>query len=921
LSLLLLLQCPVLKAQFAEHFDARTIWGAKTVYQIYSDKSNFLWFSTSNGLLRFDGTYLVRYDESKGLPDNTVYKCYEDSRGRIWAFCGNGAVAFIQNGRVHHRENDPQLRSFPAIETYINRMAETDSGNFYITTHNHQLIYWNWKKSTRTFLNSEDGLVVYPNKIEKSSAHNERFVEFYGNRKLSSDGNSFRIYENGVLIKELRDARLVQSAHDISLTPSGELIVATYTGAWIINLETNERRLLLPNIETTGCTVDFQGNIWISTTYDGVYRFHPSYFSVQSKVIPDSSRWISTAEQLYLLEKNGQLQLFSSRNNQIELQESGLSISQYEMPMWIKGDRIAYFNPLKYEFIIRERNRTLYKSNLLVKKVFERQDTLLTIEANSISLWQPAKASYRQFWHSATLTDKRITAATIDNSRKQVYFVAGDKLMSATFTGRAPMIRAQSPELQGAQEIACTGGRMLIAGRTAVLFCYDLKQRTLQKFLTPERLLQILPLSGDTLLLRATGDDYLVHSFQFDKAKRIYYPFSLKSLALFPLPQGYLVGLSSRQVTSFHWHLLNQRHFPLQLYAQRLSVNGKEYRTNQLQLGKQPSLNIQISVGVLNFSGGSLPLRYRLITPQGAGAWTGMQGSELNISLPEIAPHKIEIALADDNASENVLRISLDAHPPFLQSKTFYWLCLVLTILVLTLGILWDTRRQKRKHRTELEYLKLEHRSINALLNPHFLFNAISNIQGLINKSEKHLATEYLAVLSRLMRQNLENLKENLIPLHDEIVLIERYIRLQNLRFSDRIELQIDNKLRGGHSLLIPPLLLHTFVENAIVHGFRPGLEGFLIRMELIALNEDYVAISVYDNGVGFNPEKAVKNDRENSSFGIEFNRKRLERISGLMGLKQSISISDRKDEGGKGTKVTIILYRHLKKLQDDWKN
>lgn len=919
LFIVLLLRGNSLQAQFAEHYDARSFWGASSIYNVLPDRQGFLWFSTSNGLLRFDGSTLKRFDEHNGLPDNTVYKCFEDKEGRIWPFLGNGSLAYIREGRVFNKENDPHLRSFPPLETYITHMAQDEKGGYYITTHNRNLIYWQDKKLQIRRLRDQEGVEISPGHIRISADRDERFVKFFGKRKITCDKGAFKLYEQSKLIWILHDSVLAQSTTDICLTSDDKLVIATFKGTHLVDLKTKSRSVLLANVASAGCAVDFQGNIWICTTYDGVYRFHPALFSIRHTGVSDSGRWLETSTASLFLAKNGQLKRLNLSTDGVRLASISTRLSEHHVPLWIKGDTLAYFDPMKYEFSITKGRNILHQSRLLVKKVFAWSDTLVTVEAQSLGLWRPVGGKYRSFAQSAVLTEKRITASIADSIGACLYLIAGDQLLRFHLRNQKPECLIRDPALSGVREICLNKAQILIAAQSANILSFDTEQKMLRKYPVPERMTQLFPLPNNKLLMRGTGEDYLVDALDFAKAETIRYPFSLKNESLCSPGSGVLLCLGRDHVTAFNYQLLNQRQLPVKLYLQRLSVNGREYNRQSVDLGEQPSMNIQLSIGLLHFSNGAYPLRYRVCSASDTGVWMRMQGTDLAISLNKIAPYKIQVAPANELTNANSLHISLKAHPPFLKSRGFYALCLLIGIAILIIGIFWDIRRRKRRHSMELEYLKLEHRSINALLNPHFLFNAISNIQGLINKSEKHLATEYLAVLSRLMRQNLENLKENLIPLEDEITLIERYISLQNLRFSDRIRLQVTHKLSGAHYVLIPPLLIHTFVENAILHGFRPGGDSFSIELELLPIDEDYAHIIIRDNGIGYQASLFKKEKKAGKSLGISFNQKRLERISRIFGLQQSIRIRNLESEGRQGTQVDIILYRHLRKLQENW--
>src|SRR6185437_6405992 len=172
----------------------------------------------------------------------------------------------------------------------------------------------------------------------------------------------------------------------------------------------------------------------------------------------------------------------------------------------------------------------------------------------------------------------------------------------------------------------------------------------------------------------------------------------------------------------------------------------------------------------------------------------------------------------------------------------FVAICIIM-LLVGVINLFYAKR--KKVFIKELNYLHLEHKAINSLLNPHFIFNSINNIQELINNDSKEQANNYLITLSKMIRQNLENLQFDLISIEKELNLVRNYVSLQNLRFNDRIRLVVNNETNSSEEIFIPPLLIHTFIENAIVHGFKGDIEDFNIVVNVSLSTDDYLIITV----------------------------------------------------------------------------
>lgn len=138
--------------------------------------------------------------------------------------------------------------------------------------------------------------------------------------------------------------------------------------------------------------------------------------------------------------------------------------------------------------------------------------------------------------------------------------------------------------------------------------------------------------------------------------------------------------------------------------------------------------------------------------------------------------------------------------------------------------------------------------NLSAQLNPHFLFNSLNNIKALVIDDPK-AARRGIDLLSELLRISLYRKESILIPIKDELELVKDYLELEKLRFGDRMESCIELKTDLDH-LLIPPLSIHTLVENAIKHGIANEKEGGQIRIEVCKEGAQELRISVLSPGV-----------------------------------------------------------------------
>lgn len=208
---------------------------------------------------------------------------------------------------------------------------------------------------------------------------------------------------------------------------------------------------------------------------------------------------------------------------------------------------------------------------------------------------------------------------------------------------------------------------------------------------------------------------------------------------------------------------------------------------------------------------------------------------------------------------------------PYLE-VIFYW-------AILGAGIAQDTYRQARTRELEAKALEaqLQQARLQALrmqLHPHFLFNALNTVAMLIRNGESERAVEMTAGLGELLRWSLNENTEQEVTLEQELEFIRRYLALEQIRFSDRlrVEIEVPAELRLA---LVPNLILQPLVENAIRHGVAQSSSAGIVRIEARRANE-WLELFVQDDG------KGLPNDWELApGVGLGNTRERLTQLYG----------------------------------------
>jgi len=196
---------------------------------------------------------------------------------------------------------------------------------------------------------------------------------------------------------------------------------------------------------------------------------------------------------------------------------------------------------------------------------------------------------------------------------------------------------------------------------------------------------------------------------------------------------------------------------------------------------------------------------------------------------------------------------------------------------------------EKEKIDSELKYLKSQ-------INPHFLFNTLNNIYGLsLENSAK--TPELILKLSDFLSFSLYESNQKLIPLEKEIALMNDFISLEESRFEDRVKVSIDLEGNTFNSVLIPPLILVPFVENAFKHSLKNETEIAAIKINLKA-DKDTVNLRVENS----KPIEPISDNKKNG-LGLMNIKKRLDIV---YGDNYMLNISD------ESNKYAIDLLIHI---------
>jgi len=185
-------------------------------------------------------------------------------------------------------------------------------------------------------------------------------------------------------------------------------------------------------------------------------------------------------------------------------------------------------------------------------------------------------------------------------------------------------------------------------------------------------------------------------------------------------------------------------------------------------------------------------------------------------------------------------------------------------------------REEQEKSQLTLKNREMQISLLKSQINPHFLFNTLNSINTLIGSS-KEQARKVITQLSDIFRYALDSHGDQMVKLIHELDFIDSFIRIQQVRFGDRLKFvkQVDFSCL---SVEIPPMILQPLVENSVKYGIAPKDDGGTIVLTVKRFN-NMIFFEVKDDGLGSNAVKVM--DGSSSGVGLKNTDQRLKSIFG----------------------------------------
>ncbi len=319
-----------------------------------------------------------------------------------------------------------------------------------------------------------------------------------------------------------------------------------------------------------------------------------------------------------------------------------------------------------------------------------------------------------------------------------------------------------------------------------------------------------------------------------------------------------------------------------------------------------------LDFSVMNYDGDN---RYYYRLDGAMNDW--QQNENGHLAFYNLSPGKYTLRVKGGNQygdfSGNEDDVAIIVQPYWWQTSWFKLSCVAFTIAVATFLIRRRIIHIRQEASFKQKIAETEMMALRSQMNPHFIFNSLNSIENFMMQNEKRLASNYLNKFARLIRMILDSGRNELVPLAKDMEALRLYIDLEQLRFNNKFcfRLHVDPLLLNG-DYKVPALLIQPYVENAIVHGLAHSERDDLSLAVSAIMAGEYIHYSIEDNGIGrqLSSHYNQQNRPHHKSVGLTITEERINIFNRKQHANGRVTITDLfdKNEESSGTKVDIFI-------------
>ena len=376
-----------------------------------------------------------------------------------------------------------------------------------------------------------------------------------------------------------------------------------------------------------------------------------------------------------------------------------------------------------------------------------------------------------------------------------------------------------------------------------------------------------------------------------------------------------LYGAFRNIIFHFDPDQLTKNDSPPNFLIESLIIAGKEtidHPAANIDLSYKKN-NIVVTLNAINFEDAyQQRFAYRLLK-NGDEPWQET-GSQKSIIFSDLSPgiYKLQAKVYTRSQSwpEQIQEITINIRPPIWRTTWFLLLAIVLMLFLLYLFYRLRIRQIRQKADIDKAMAQTEMKALHAQMNPHFIFNCLNSIREMILNNENKQASHYLNKFAQLIRITLNQSSKPFVSLENTIDYLQRYLEMEKIRTSNFTHtIELDEDLTQS-DIVLPPMLIQPFIENAIWHGAASPDQPMKIDIRFEKEQQQLLCI-IDDDGIGI--ERSLKNKEAqlgHDPVGIDNIKQRIRVLNEKYNMQSTITIEDKSSLVPKNGTGTIVKLR-----------
>lgn len=945
LALLIMNFFNVIAQQFSfKHYTTRDGLPHANVFRIFQDKQGFIWFSTDDGLSRFDSKTFTNYRREEGLEKSSIMSVSEDGQGHkyintygggIYEMAGSTLKKVIPDtgklpGKTYFsfpRGNDVWVIAQDIVQKlYKISGGKVEQMDIKDRNHHDVVFYTGQEAAGNVFFGTSHGIFLLDSQ-NNIIPYLPGLVQGMVGALAADKSGSLWIAQQGKIL-QLRGSKIVRTIPVEAGMAVSDILIDRHQEVWVAVLgkgvcKLEPDRLVSTNSELGITTYvindlfeDNEGNIWIATHGEGIFKVgdrNIARYPLSKDHLNVYCTSITPYKDGLLISSIGTISTLG--NKTLQAFPVDLLLSSYYIYFLKAWDRYIYIGT-PYGLIAKSMEPP-FKETIIKQHGKYAKGIISILKDHRGQIWAGGYKGLYKVIHNELAEVENMHPGigrvnVIMQDSEYTIWLGTENGLYHNKTGRwqyIPVQQAEKPRFvtciyedrQKRLWIGTDEGLMLLQNNRLI----PLPSKKLKVNDIAENGQQVWIAASDGLY--SLRDDMVLEKYNTGS-------FSDEPLSLYTTDSILYVGTVAGLL-----EIKNKSQNPdaaavPSLYITTAAMGDKTVITPDNVSLPYHSNRLTINYIGLNYRSPELT-EYRYRINRLNNRWTVTTNTSVELAgLPE-GSYIFELSCRKEGGAwSNSVFLPVVVATPFWKMWWFIAAAalLVTTILILGSKIYIQRRERKKRHLLDTQHkmMHLKQQALHAMMNPHFIFNCMNSIQHYMNEHDSDAANEYLSQFARLIRLTMEYSTESFIHLDKEIDRLKLYLSLEQLRFGEDLtfELDVDEDI-PMHEITIPNMIIQPFLENAIWHGIMPQGGCGKINISIKKAGQSDLKLSILDNGVGLYRRKP--DTSTGKSYGMDLIRERLKLLNETQAqvyTMTAVEVVNPLSQEAEGTLIELIL-------------